>query len=61
MPMTKWSGSSKGLLYFEDGKFSFNIEIEPEMQEMIYDWVKEICEFRLNRYFARKEEKGKVN
>jgi len=52
--MTKWSGSSKGLLYFEDGKFSFNIEIEPEMQEMIYDWVKEICEFRLNRYFARK-------
>lgn len=62
MPMTKWSGSSKGLLYFEDGTFGFNVEIEPDMQEMIYEWVKEICEFRLNRYFARKaEKKGKVN
>ena len=60
--MTKWSGSSKGLLYFEDGKFGFNVEMEPDMQEMIYAWVKEICEFRLNRYFARKaEKKGKVN
>jgi len=44
--------------HFEDDKFSFNIEIEPEM---IYAWVKEICEFRLNRYFARKAEKGRVN
>ena len=61
MPMTKWSGSSKGLLYFEDSKFGFNVEIEPFMQETIYAWVKEICEFRLNRYFARKAEKGKLN
>ncbi|WP_431030504.1 DEAD/DEAH box helicase family protein [Lysinibacillus sp. LZ02] len=61
MPMTKWSGSSKGLLYFEDGTFGFNVEIERSMQEIMYGWVKEICEFRLNRYFARKAEKGKLN
>lgn len=61
MPMTKWSGSSKGLLYFENCKFGFNVEIEQDMQEIVYIWVKEICEFRLNRYFAKKAGKANLN
>lgn len=57
MPMTKWALSSKGLAYFEDKKFGFNVEIEQDYEEIIFDWVQQICEFRLNRYFARKTKK----
>ena len=54
MPMTKWSGSSKGLASFEDKQFKFNVEIDAAYESVIYDWVYQICEFRLHRYFAKK-------
>lgn len=56
MPMTKWSGSSKGLVIFEDGEFGFAVDIENDMQLVVFNWVKEICEYRLHRYFTRKSE-----
>lgn len=57
MPMTKWASSSKGLATFEDKRFGFNVEIDVQYEEIVFAWVKEICAFRLNRYFARKAEK----
>ena len=55
MPMTKWSGSSKGLVVFEDGTFSFDLTIHnKEENELLYKWTKEICEYRLHEHFERK-------
>lgn len=57
MPMTKWSGSSNGLLSFENGVFSLSFSIAKEDEEILYQWTKEICEYRLHVYFERKENK----
>ncbi len=57
MPMTKWSGSSKGLATFVDGEFGFAVDIQDDMQQAVFDWVREICDYRLHRYFARKSER----
>jgi hypothetical protein len=57
MPMTKWSGSSNGLLSFDNNVFSLTFSIGPEDEEILYQWTKEICEYRLHVYFERKENK----
>ncbi|MBU8907676.1 DEAD/DEAH box helicase family protein [Desertibacillus haloalkaliphilus] len=57
MPMTKWSGGSKGLLSFTDGVLSLDFDIHDEDQELLYKWTKEICEYRLHEYFERKGNK----
>lgn len=56
MPMTKWSGSSNGLLSFRDGVFKPEFDVAEEHKEMLYKWTKEICEYRLHAYFERKEQ-----
>lgn len=56
MPMTKWSGSSKGLISFENGQFTIHLDIDEKDREIVYQWTKEICEYRLHHYFERKEE-----
>ncbi|WP_050180623.1 DEAD/DEAH box helicase family protein [Domibacillus robiginosus] len=55
MPMTKWSGSSKGLIGFENGQF--HIQLEAAGNEEVFEWTKDICEYRLHAYFERKEKK----
>jgi superfamily II DNA or RNA helicase/HKD family nuclease len=57
MPMTKWSRSSNGLLSFENGVFSLNFSIAKEDEEILYQWTREICEYRLHVHFERKENK----
>jgi len=57
MPMTKWSGSSKGLLTFVEKQFKFEIEVPLEMEAILFNWVEEICNYRLHRYFERKAQK----
>ncbi|KAA9022939.1 DEAD/DEAH box helicase family protein [Niallia endozanthoxylica] len=57
MPMTKWSGSSKGLLSFENDVFSLNFAIAEDDQDILYHWTKEICEYRLHHYFERREKR----
>ncbi|GLH62195.1 DEAD/DEAH box helicase family protein [Parageobacillus sp. G301] len=57
MPMTKWSGSSNGLLSFDNNVFSLTFSIDPEDEEILYQWTKEICEYRLHVYFERKDNK----
>ncbi|WP_153733166.1 hypothetical protein [Sporosarcina obsidiansis] len=54
MPMTKWSGSSKGRFLFEDGVFVPQLDVANEHKEVLFKWVKEICEYRLQWYFGRK-------
>ncbi|WP_226669718.1 DEAD/DEAH box helicase family protein [Metabacillus litoralis] len=56
MPMTKWSGSSKGLVTYEDNMFSFNFQIDRQHEEVLFRWTKEICEYRLHYHFERKAE-----
>ena len=56
MPMTKWSGSSNGLLSFDNNVFSLTFSIGPEDEEILYQWTKEICEYRLHVYFERKNK-----
>ncbi|CAM3710925.1 DEAD/DEAH box helicase family protein [Mesobacillus zeae] len=54
MPMTKWSGSSNGLVTFNNGIFKLNLEIHPENRETLCGWTREICEYRLHYHFERK-------
>ncbi|OIJ17604.1 DNA helicase [Anaerobacillus alkalilacustris] len=56
MPMTKWSGSSKGLVTFENNRFGFNFDVVKEDEELLYKWTKEICEYRLHVHFERKSK-----
>ncbi|WP_096439512.1 DEAD/DEAH box helicase family protein [Alteribacter populi] len=61
MPMTKWSGSSKGLLSFEDDVFSLNFQLSAESERHIYEWTLQICEFRLESYFEKKNQRLENN
>ncbi|WP_042349326.1 DEAD/DEAH box helicase family protein [Bacillus massiliigorillae] len=57
MPMTKWSGSSKGMLKLENGIFTPNFEVSEEDQAIVYAFTRQICEYRLHTYFERKSKK----
>ncbi|WP_088034872.1 DEAD/DEAH box helicase family protein [Evansella clarkii] len=57
MPMTKWSGSSKGRISFKDGFFKFEFEVAEENKKKLYEWTKEISEYRLHSYFERRGRK----
>lgn len=54
MPMTKWSGSSKGLISYENDQFVLNFDVLKEDEDLLYVWTKEICEYRLHYHFERK-------
>ncbi len=54
MPMTKWSGSSKGLISFQNGIFKLEFQIEIEDEDKLFEWTKEITEYRLHYHFERK-------
>lgn len=55
-PMKFWGGKVDGLVKFEDKKFWFDFDVVKEDQEILFEWTKEICEFRLHWYFERKEK-----
>jgi superfamily II DNA or RNA helicase/HKD family nuclease len=58
MPMTKWSGSSKGIIIFENSKFWIELnDVANADQEILYNWTKEICEYRLHQHFERKSNR----
>jgi hypothetical protein len=54
MPMTKWSGSSKGLVTFEENVFRLNFSVGAENTGILHDWTKEICLYRLHYHFERR-------
>lgn len=57
MPMSKWAGSSKGLVTFENRQFSVGFSVGPDDELTLYDWTKQICEYRLHTYFERKGQR----
>ncbi|MDR7236521.1 DEAD/DEAH box helicase family protein [Neobacillus drentensis] len=61
MPMTKWSGSSKGLITFENDIFKLNFEVLNEDEKVLYNWTKEICEYRLHYHFERKARNPQIH
>jgi hypothetical protein len=54
MPMTKWSGSSKGLITFENNVFTLNFDVLPEDLVLLLAWTREICLYRLHAHFERR-------
>ena len=61
MPMTKWSGSSNGLLVLDGSVLRVNMDIQEHDKESLYYMSKEICEYRLQVYFERKDHLIKDN
>ena len=59
MPMTKWSGSSKGLITFENDVFQLQFDLVEEDHDILFKWTKEICEYRLHQYFERRDQRNK--
>ncbi|WP_044640480.1 DEAD/DEAH box helicase family protein [Risungbinella massiliensis] len=56
MPMSKWSGSSKGIFELKGNQFYVKGYAELGTKEL-YQMVKEICEYRLHLYFEKKADK----
>jgi Type III restriction enzyme, res subunit len=57
MPMTKWSGSSKGKVLYKENDNKFNIRFNKPVNKYVFNWIKEINEYRLHFYFERKENR----
>ncbi|PLR92045.1 DEAD/DEAH box helicase family protein [Bacillus sp. T33-2] len=54
MPMTMWDRGPNGLTSFAEGVFKINFDILPEDEEILYNWTREVCEYRLHYHFERK-------
>jgi hypothetical protein len=56
MPASKWSNTSNGYVKLdkENNIIHFDIMVDHEYIEMIFNWTREICEYRLHEYFERK-------
>ena len=50
----KWNGSSKGILAFEAGVFRPTFDVGEEDTTVVYEFTRQICEYRLHGYFERK-------
>jgi superfamily II DNA or RNA helicase/HKD family nuclease len=61
MPMTKWSGSSKGLISFEDDIFNPNFDVVNKDEDVLFQWTKQICEYRLHYHFERKANNPRIH
>src|SRR5690625_1761226 len=53
MPMDKWVDNS-GLVYFENNIFKLNFNISESDEEILHEMTQQICDYRMNVYFARK-------
>lgn len=62
MPMTKWSGSAaNGLITFLKNEFKLHLDPASGEKEFLYNWTKEITDYRLHAYFERKTNLLPVN
>ncbi|AQQ54760.1 DEAD/DEAH box helicase family protein [Planococcus lenghuensis] len=58
MPMTKWSGSAtEGLITFVQNQFVIHLEPSATEQEVLFEWTKQIADYRLHVYFGRKADR----
>lgn len=56
MPMTHWGSAASKLVSYKEGEFKFTFRIRNEDKELLYEWTREICEYRLSSYFDKKSE-----
>ncbi|WML44344.1 hypothetical protein RCG20_00010 [Neobacillus sp. PS3-40] len=61
IPMTKWSGSSKVLISYENDLFTLNFDVAEEDEKILFQWTKEICKYRLHYHFERKVIRPQMN
>ncbi|MDF2945354.1 MAG: type restriction protein res subunit [Bacillales bacterium] len=56
MPASKWSNTSNGFVKLDKNNniIHFDVMVEQEHMEILFNWTKEICEYRLHEYFERK-------
>jgi hypothetical protein len=54
MPMSKWAGSSSGLVSYVGDVFEIQMNVLPYEQELLHQWSMEICLFRLHYHFERR-------
>ncbi len=57
MPMTKWSGSSKGMVTLENNLFQVHKKFVSTDNDLVYIWTSEILNYRLHVHFERKQNK----
>lgn len=60
-PMTKWSGSSNGLITYKNDIFKLEFSVAKEDEEILYEMTKDICEYRLHLHFERKAKNSVSN
>ncbi|QHT59364.1 DEAD/DEAH box helicase family protein [Paenibacillus lycopersici] len=58
MPMTKWSGSSKGRIAFDGEQFEVQLRVENEHQALVHEWTRQIAEYRLHYHFERRDKQS---
>jgi hypothetical protein len=61
MPIRKWSGSSKELFSFENDTLTLNFNVAEEYEEILLNWTKEICDYRIHYHFERKAGNPQVH
>ncbi|WP_339323577.1 DUF4145 domain-containing protein [Paenibacillus sp. FSL W8-0194] len=54
MPMTHLAKSAKKLVRYTEEGFSIGFQIRESDNPTLYEWTREICEYRLIEYFERK-------
>ncbi|MEK3883649.1 DEAD/DEAH box helicase family protein [Paenibacillus sp. PL2-23] len=56
MPMSKWSGAKGSMTTFEGGRFGVRLEQphDAEQAEILFNWTREICLYRLHLHFERR-------
>lgn len=54
MPMTHLAKSAKRLVRYTEEGFSIGFQIRESDNLTLYEWTREICEYRLMEYFERK-------
>lgn len=57
MPMKHWSGTSNGVVKFEEQIFWVDIDFKDEDLDIVFDWTSQICEYRLHIHFEKKPKK----
>lgn len=60
-PITTWGKKNNPWITLINEEFSFNIKPEEDEANILYDWVKQICHYRLTDYFRKKAFKLEKN
>ena len=55
--MTYFRGKTEGIVKFENKVFSLSFDIIEAANPIIYEWTKQVCEYRLHEHFERKRKK----